>query len=150
MTVSQDGHSHSPECPISCLEGLLSPNAYVPLDRDPSVKTIKDVIMLHRNGELRNIRNIGELRFKEIKVVLAAINTDAESGTRLPDLYLVLKLQATSDIPVPENPILHLVRDSVFHLLEDLYVDTDDGATLHINVASQWWLTERSFAAWQN
>jgi hypothetical protein len=78
------------------------------------------------------------------------MDTSVESGAQLPDLYLMLKLQVTSDIPVPENPALDVVRDSVSHLLEDLYVDTDGGATLHIGVASQWWLTERSFAHWQN
>jgi hypothetical protein len=62
----------------------------------------------------------------------------------------MLKLRTTSDIPVPENPILNLIRDSVTHLLDDLYIDTDDGATLHINVDNQWWLTERSFAHWKN
>jgi hypothetical protein len=150
MTSKEEEHSHSPECPIFCLEGLLSPNAYVPLARDPGLKTIKDVITLHQNGELRRIRNIGELRFKEIEAVLGSINRDTESGTQLPDLYLLLKLQTTSDIPVPENPMFDVVRESVSHLLEDLYIDTDDGATLHIGIAGQWWLTERSFAHWQN
>jgi hypothetical protein len=150
MTTKEDGHLHSPECSISCLEGLLSPGAYVPLSRDPHLTTIKDVMTLQQNGELADMRNIGELRIREIKSVLAAIDTNAESATRLPDLYLMLKLQATSDIPVPENPMFNLVRDSVSHLLEDLYVDTADGATLHIDVANQWWLTERSFAHWQN
>jgi hypothetical protein len=107
-------------------------------------------MMLHQSGELGDIRNIGELRIREIQAVLASIETVTEPSTHIPDLYLLLKLQATSDIPVPENPMLSLVRDTVFNLLEDLYVDTDDGATLHIDVADQWWLTERSFAAWQN
>jgi hypothetical protein len=107
-------------------------------------------MMLHHSGELGDIRNIGELRIREIQAVLASIETITEPGTHIPDLYLLLKLHATSDIPVPENPMLSLVRDTVFHLLEDLYVDTDDGATLHIDVADQWWLTARSFTAWQN
>jgi hypothetical protein len=106
--------------------------------------------MLHQNGELRDIRNIGELRFKEIDAVLASINSATESGTRLPDLYLMLKLHARADTPVPESPMLNLVRDSVTHLLDDLYIDTDDGATLHIDVANQWWLTEQSFSHWKN
>jgi hypothetical protein len=150
MTDKEDGHSHSAECSISCLEGLLSPTAFVPLARDPGVKTTKDVIMLHQNGRLRDIRNIGELRFKEIEAVLASIDTTTESDTKIPDLYLLLKIQATSDIPMTENPMLNVVRDSVSHLLEDLYIDTDGGATLHIDVTSQWWLTERSFTHWQN
>jgi hypothetical protein len=149
MTAREEGHAHSPDCSISCLEGLLSPNAYVPLTRDPGVKTIKDVIMLAENGGLRGIRNIGELRFKEIETVLASINTTPEPAS-LPDLYLLLKLQATSDTPVSENLALDMVRDSVFHLLEDLYLDTDDGATFHIDVAERWWLTEQSFSHWQN
>jgi hypothetical protein len=150
MTARQEGHSHSPECAISCLEGLLSPRAYVPLIRDPSLTTIKDVMILHQNGGLDDIRNIGELRAREIQAVLASIVTVPQSGTRLPDLYLLLKLQVTSDTAAPEKPMFNLVRDSVSHLLEDLYVDTDDGATLHIDVANQWWLTERSFAHWKN
>jgi hypothetical protein len=99
MTARQEGHSHSPECPISCLEGLLSPRAYVPLSRDPSLTTIKDVLMLHQNGGLGDVRNIGELRAREIRAVLASIDSAIESSTRLPDLYLMLKLQVTSDIP---------------------------------------------------
>jgi hypothetical protein len=150
MTDKEEGHSHSPACPISCLEGLLSPRAYVPLARDPGITTIKDVVMLHQNGALSGVRNIGELRAREIGAVLASIDTATESGARLPDLYLLLQLQVTSDIPVPKNPTFTLVRDSVSHLLDDLYIDTDDGATLHIDVAGQWWLTERSFTHWQN
>jgi hypothetical protein len=148
--TDKERHSHSPDCPISCLEGLLSPRAYVPLSRDPGLKTIKDVMVLHQNGELDDIRNIGELRAREIHAILASIETVTEPGTHLPDLYLMLKLQTTSDIPMLENPALAVVRESVSHLLEDLYLDTDDGATLHIDVANQWWLTERSFAHWQN
>lgn len=150
MTDKEEGHSHSPECPISCLEGLLSSRAYVPLARDPGLTTIKDVVVLYQNGGLGDVRNIGELRAREIQAVLASIDTVSESGAKLPDLYLMLKLQVTSDIPVPENPMFTLVRESVSHLLEDLYIDTDDGATLHIDIAGQWWLTERSFAHWQN
>jgi hypothetical protein len=150
MTARQEGHSHSPGCPTSCLEELLSPRAYVPLARDPGLKTIKDVITLRQNGKLNDIRNIGELRVREIQTVLASIDTATEPGTQLPDLYLMLKLQATTDTPTPENPMLKLVRDSVAHLLEDLYIDTDNGATLHINVTGQWWLTERSFAHGKN
>ena len=150
MTDHEERHSHSPECPISCLEGLLSPRAYIPLSRHPDLTTIKDVMMIQNNGGLGDIRNIGELRAREIQAVLASMDTSVESGAQLPDLYLMLKLKATSDIPLPENPALHVVRDSVSHLLDDLYVDTDDGATLQIGVAGQWWLTERSFAHWQN
>ena len=150
MTAKEEGHLHSPECSISCLEGLLSPRAFVPLSRNPDLKTIKDVMMLHQNGELSDIRNIGELRTREIKAILDSIDATTEPVTQLPDLYLMLKLQATSDMSVPENSALDVVRDSVSHLLEDLYIDTDDGATLHIDVAGQWWLTERSFAHWKN
>jgi hypothetical protein len=150
MTDKKEGHSHSPQCPISCLEGLLSPRAYVPLHRDPGLTTIKDVMLLHQNGELGDVRNIGELRAREIQAVLTSIGHTSGSDAQLPDLYLMLQLQVTSDNPVPEDPMFNLVRESVSHLLDDLYLDTDDGATLHIDVAGQWWLTERSFAHWQN
>lgn len=145
---NKEEHSHSPECPISCLEGLLSPKAYIPLTRGTGLKTINDVLRLHQNGELRDLRNIGELRFKEIEAALDSI-TVTESATRLPDLFLLIKLQTTSDTPVPESSILDFVCDSVFHLLDDLYVDTADGATLHID-ADKWWLTERALSYRKN
>jgi hypothetical protein len=150
MTDKKEGHSHSPQCPISCLEGLLSPRAYVPLARNPGITTIKDVMLLHQNDELGDVRNIGELRAREIQAVLTSITSTTRPDTQLPDLYLMLQLQVTSDNPVPEDPMFNLVRESVSHLLDDLYLDTDDGATLHIDVAGQWWLTERSFAHSQN
>jgi hypothetical protein len=73
MTARQEGHPHSPECSISCLEGLLSPAAYVSLTRNPGLKTINDVIMLKQNDELGDIRNIGELRIREIRAALKPI-----------------------------------------------------------------------------
>jgi hypothetical protein len=150
MTTRENGHSHSPKCSIPCLEGLLSPGAYIPLTHNPDVKTIKDLMTLNQNGELSDIRNIGELRIREIQAVLKSIDTDTEPAAQLPDLYLMLKLQVTSDTPVPENPTFNLVGDSISHLLDDLYIDIDNGATLHIDVDHQWWLIEGPFSHWKN
>jgi hypothetical protein len=150
MTTRENEHSHSPDCSLSCLEGLLSPRAYVPLARNPGIKTVKDVMMLHQNGGLGSLRNIGELRVREIQAVLASIDTTIEPDIKPSGLYLMLKLQVTSDIQIPETPMFNLVSVSVFHLLDDLYIDSDDGATLHIDVAAEWWLTERLFSHWKN
>lgn len=143
MTIVE-AHRHSPDCPISCLKELLSSHAYIPLYRSGRFNTIADVIGHHQQDKLGDIENIGQRRIGEIGSVLDSIETGCEQVTELADLYALFKLKVTSDEPMTENRLLTLVRESVPALFEDLYIDTDNGATLHIDIDNQWWLDQQA------
>lgn len=59
------------ECPVTCLDVVLSASAFRPLHRarhdwTNSIRTISDVVALHRQGKLRELRGLGERRIGEL------------------------------------------------------------------------------------
>ena len=59
------------DCPVTCLDTVLSANAFCPLyrarhDRDHPVRTAGDVVALHQQGHLWEIRGLGVRRIGEI------------------------------------------------------------------------------------
>ncbi len=77
------------DCPVQCLRGVLSGGAYVPLNRayrasfEPP-RTVREVVRLHQQGKLSEIRDLGPRRIGEIEMclVLAGLVTDQPSPHR--------------------------------------------------------------------
>jgi hypothetical protein len=70
-------HAHTRDCPLTCLQPLLTTVAYNLLraeclficgDGEPAVS---HAVRLYTNGQLADIRNIGPVRFAEITACLA-------------------------------------------------------------------------------
>lgn len=70
-------HTHTRDCPLTCLKPLLSGAAYNPLlaecllicgDAEPAVG---HAVKLHLKGQVADIRRIGPARFAEIETCLA-------------------------------------------------------------------------------
>jgi hypothetical protein len=83
------------KCPVTCLDVVLSASAFRPLHRarhdwTNPIRTISDVVALHKQGKLRELRGLGERRVGEIKHWLnyTGLLAQAESlpaeGTREP------------------------------------------------------------------
>lgn len=59
------------DCPVTCLDIVLSASAYRPLyrmraDRNRAIRTIADVVALYQQGKLRYVRGLGVRRIGEI------------------------------------------------------------------------------------
>jgi hypothetical protein len=78
----------SPDCPVDCLQPMLSLATLHPLARaydapfDPP-RTVGDVIGLYRGGLLREIRGLGRRRITEIGAALVLAGLDI-TGSRPP------------------------------------------------------------------
>ena len=77
------------ECPVQCLRGVLSGSAFIPLSRaymasfEPP-RTVGEVVRLHQQGKLSEIRGLGPRRIGEIELclILAGLVTGQPSRRR--------------------------------------------------------------------
>jgi hypothetical protein len=63
------------DCPIGCLKFGLSDRAFYPLEQAAAgsflpTRTVRDVVELHKRGQLKEIRGLGQRRIGEIEVAL--------------------------------------------------------------------------------
>jgi hypothetical protein len=114
-TAGPHPHPVAADCPVECLDGLLSPQALRRLLLNPpggEVTTAGDIARAHRQRTLSQVRGIGPGRIAEIEEVLLAAGLISLADCHIACAACDLARRQRYWLAVIDGPVIRYLRES--------------------------------------